>query len=305
MAKKLSIGSWAYAFGPYADNPIPFDTVVRRLGELDFDGVEVAGFKPHVHPEDYPMKSDREKIKNLIKVNNLGISGLAADFWATPGPATDAGQKDDFYFKLFKKNLQLCLDLGAPAIRVDTAADPEKGVEGVDRKTAWNRIVSVWKRCAQVAEKNGVRMVWEFEPGFMFNKPGEVVQMVEDVGHPNFKVMFNTSHTYTCAVMSARQPAPKETLKGGVVEFARMLKGKIGHLHLINSDGTLHGGETSVHYPFDGPNGKIDFNEAIPAIVEDAGYNGDWWTIDLCFWPDAWEVTEASKKFLEPYLERY
>ncbi len=305
MAKKLSIGSWAYTFGPYQDNPIPFDTVVRQLGELDFDGVEIAGFKPHIHPEDYPMKSDRDKVKGLIAVNNLGISGLAADFWGTPGPATDEGQEDDFYFNLFKKNLQLCLDLGAPTIRVDTAADPEAGVEGVDRKTAWNRLVSVWKRCAQVAEENGVRMVWEFEPGFMFNKPSEVVQLVEDVGHPNFKVMFDTSHAYTCAVMSARQLEPKETLKGGVVEFAQMLKGKIGHLHLINSDGTLHENETSIHYPFDGSDGKIDFDEAIPAIVEDAGYNGDWWTIDLCFWPDAWEVTEASKKFLEPYLERY
>ena len=35
MAKKLSIGSWAYAFGPYEDNPVPFDDVVKRLSELD------------------------------------------------------------------------------------------------------------------------------------------------------------------------------------------------------------------------------------------------------------------------------
>ena len=31
----------------------------------------------------------------MIKVNNLGVSGLAADFWGTPGPATDEGQEDD------------------------------------------------------------------------------------------------------------------------------------------------------------------------------------------------------------------
>lgn len=304
MAKKLSIGSWAYAFGPYTDNPIPFDTVVRRLSELNFDGVEVGGFRPHIHPDDYPMKSDREKVKNLIAVNGLGISGLAADFWGDPGPGTDEAQENDAYFNLFKKNLQLCLDLGSPGIRVDTNAAPD-GIEGVDRKTACDRIVALWQRCAQIAEDKGVKMVWEFEPGFMFNKPSEVVQMVEDVGHPNFKVMFDTSHAYTCAVMAARQPEPKETLKGGVVEFARMLKGKIGHLHLINSDGTLHDGETSIHYPFDGPDGKINFDEVIPAIVEDAGFNGDWWTIDLCFWPEAWDVTENAKKFLAKFLEKY
>jgi len=304
MAKKLSIGSWAYAFGPYEDNPIPFDKVVQRLGELNFDGVEIGGFRPHIHPDDYPNKSDREKVKNLIAENGLGVSGLAADFWGDPGPGTDEAQENDAYVNLFKKNLQLCVDLGSPAIRVDTNAAPD-GIEGVDRKTAWNRIVSIWKRCAQIAEDEGVKLVWEFEPGFMFNKPSEVVQMVEDVGHANFKVMFDTSHAYTCAVMAARQPEPKEILEGGVVEFARMLKGKIGHLHLINSDGTLHDGETSIHYPFDGPDGKINFDEAIPAIVEDAGYNGEWWTIDLCFWPEAWEVTENAKKFLAKYLEMY
>jgi len=297
MINKLSIGSWAYTFGPYEDNPVPFDTVVRRLGELGFDGIEIGAFKPHIFPDDYPMKSDRDKIKALIAVNGLEISGLAADFWGSPGPGTDEAQEDDAYFKLFKKNLQLCLDLGAPAIRVDTVSPPD-GIEGVSRDTAWKRIVALWKRCAQVAEDFGVKMVWEFEPGFMFNKPSEIVKMVEDVDHPNFKVMFDTSHAHMCGVVGARQPGEKETLDGGVLEFIDMLKGKIGHVHLIDSDGTLHDDETSTHRPFG--EGYVDFDKAIPAIV-DAGYTGDWWTIDLCFWPEAWEVTENAKKFLAKY----
>lgn len=301
MSKKLSIGSWAYTFGPYEDHPVPFDTVVRRLGELGFDGIEIGAFKPHIHPDDYPMKSDRDKIKALIAVNGLEISGVAADFWGDPGPGTDEAQEGDAYINLFKKNLQLCMDLGSPAIRVDTVSGPD-GVEGVNRQTAWNRIVALWKQCAQIAEDNGVRVVWEFEPGFMYNKPSEIVQMVTDVGHPNFKVMFDTSHAYMCGVVGARQPGTKEILKGGVVEFADMLKGQIGHLHLIDSDGTLHGDETSTHRPFG--EGHVDFAEVIPAIM-DAGYRGEWWTIDLCFWPEAWEVTENAQKFLQPYLDKY
>lgn len=299
MIEKLSIGSWAYTFGPYEDNPVPFETVVRRLGELGFDGVEIGAFKPHIHPDDYPMKSDRNKVKALIKVNGLEISGLAADFWDSPAPGTDEAQEDDTYFKLFKKNLQLCLDLGSPAIRVDTVSDPEAGIEGVDRDTAWNRIVKLWQRCAQLAEDYGVKMVWEFEPGFMFNKPSEIVQMVEDVNHPNFKVMFDTSHAYMCGVVGARQPGEKETLDGGIIEFIEMLEDKIGHVHLIDSDGTLHDDETSTHRPFG--EGYVNFDEVIPAIVEKGGYTGDWWAIDLCFWPEAWEVTENAKEFLAKY----
>ncbi len=302
MAKKLSIGSWAYCFGPYESNPIPFETVAKTLGEYGFDGVEIGAFRPHLHPDDYPMRTDRQIIKNLIKVNGLEVSGLAADFWGDPGPGTDEAQQNNKYFNLFKKNLQLCLDFGSPGIRVDTVNGPD-GIPGVDRKTAWDRIVNVWRECAQIAQNYGVKMVWEFEPGFMFNKPSEVAQLVEDVNHPNFKILFDTCHAYMCAVEGARQPGAKETLPGGVAEFARMLKGKIGHVHLIDSDGSLHGGETSTHRPFG--EGKIDFDEALSAIVHDAGFTGDWLTIDLCFWPEAWDVTRNAQEFLKPYLEKY
>jgi sugar phosphate isomerase/epimerase len=301
MAKKLSIGTWAYAFGPYSKNPIPFDTVVREVARLGYDGVEIAATRPHIFPEDYPMKADRERICALLKANQLEVSGMAADFWCAPGPGTDAAQENDSYVKLFKKNIQLCLDLGSPSIRVDTVNGPD-GPPGVDRKLAIKRIASLWHECSQIAEEFGVRVVWEFEPGFFLNKPSEVVQMYEAVNHPNFSVMLDTCHVYMCAVVGARQPKPVETLKGGALEFIGMLKGKIGHLHLIDSDGTLHDNETSTHAPFG--TGKVDFDQVIPAIIE-AGYVGKWWTVDLCFWPQAWEGTAQSKGVLAKNLTKY
>jgi len=304
MAKpKLSIGSWAYTFGPYTDNPIPFDAVCKKLGELKFDGVEVGAFKPHIHPDDYPMKKDRDAVKALMASNGLGISGIAADFWAsTAVPGSDEAEESDVYFKLFKRNLQLCLDLNAKMIRVDTVSPPDKGVPGVDPKVVWNRIAKLWNRCAQEADEVGVLVAWEFEPGFLYNKPSEVVGMVEAVNHPNFKVMFDSCHAHMCSVIAARQNPPIEKLKGGAVEFAQMLKGKIGHIHLIDSDETLHHNETSTHRPFG--EGVLNFDKIIPAIYE-AGFKGEWWTIDLCFWPGAWEVTESAMKFLEPYMKKY
>ncbi len=303
MAKKLSIGTWAYAFGPYQNNPVPFDTVVRTLGKLGFDGVEVGAFRPHIHPEDYPMACDRERVRNLIKANDLEVSGVAVDFWSAPPPGSDESLKGDLYLNLFKKNLQLTLDLGGPSIRVDTVAPPEEGPKGVDRKTAIKRIADLWRRCAAIGEEHGVRVVWEFEPGFFLNKPSEVAQLVTDVNHPNFSVLFDTCHAYMCAVSGARQPGAKETLRGGVAEFARLLKGKIGHLHVIDCDGSLNEHGTSTHNPFG--EGKIKFDEVLDAAVHDAGYRGDWFTIDLCFWPEAWQVTEKAQKFLAPYLEKY
>ena len=49
--RRTSIGSWAYNVGPYGANPIPFDTVLEKLGELKFDGVELGGFNGYPNPQ--------------------------------------------------------------------------------------------------------------------------------------------------------------------------------------------------------------------------------------------------------------
>jgi sugar phosphate isomerase/epimerase len=186
---------------------------------------------------------------------------------------------------------------------VDTVSSPFLVAEGkVDYQTAWRRVSTTWHACAQLAQAAGIKMVWEFEPGFLFNKPSEVVKMIEAVNHPNFTILFDTCHAHMCSVVAARQPGEKETLKGGAVEFAGLLKGKIGHIHLIDSDNTLHDNETSTHAPFG--KGVLDFDKLMPAILN-AGYTDEWWSVDLCFWPQAWEVTADAKKVLDGLRAKY
>ena len=299
MATKVAIGSWAYCFGPYQDNPVPLDETVSKLQALGFDGVELCGFPPHATPELYPTDSDRKKLKDMIDSAGLGIAGYAANFMDTP-PAT-ASPAD--YAAAVQKNLDMCVALGIPKLRVDTVSGPFFVDEGnMSYGAAWGNVSSAWRAAAQMAQDAGVLLVWEFEPGFLFNKPSEVVKMVDAVGHPNFKIMYDACHAHMCAVVAARQPGEKETLSGGAVEFAGMLKGQIGHIHLIDSDETLHGDETSTHRPFG--EGVLDFDKIMPAIL-DAGYTDEWWSIDLCFWPQAWEVTAAAKKFVDSLVAKY
>lgn len=235
----------------------------------------------------------------MIEDAGLGVCGYAANFSAVP-PAVEPFCNGP-YLERFKECVEMCVDLGSPSIRVDTVSGPPLP-EGVDYGTAWRRVVGQWQKGAQIAQDAGILLVWEFEPGFMFNKPSEIVKMHADVGHGNFKILLDTCHAQMVAVVGARQAPPKETLPGGILELLGMLKGKIGHVHLIDSDNTLHGDETSTHRPFG--EGYINFDEVIPAIV-DAGYTSEWWSIDLCFWPEAWEVTENARKFLTPLLAKY
>ncbi len=182
---------------------------------------------------------------------------------------------------------------------MDSIAAPGS-IEDRDYQGALGRLADVWRDAAGIAQQGGIRMVWEFEPGFAFNKPSEVIAMHQSIGHPNFWVMFDTSHAYMCAVVGARQHGVKETLPGGVSEFLDKLRGRIGAIHLIDSDGTLHGDETSTHRPFG--EGFIDFETIAPKLLDVPKI--EWWCIDMCFWAGSWELVEPSLKFVRNLLSK-
>jgi sugar phosphate isomerase/epimerase len=294
MGIKLSIGTWAYMFGKYADNPISMEEVAKGLGDLEFDGLALGGFKPHGHYELYPTKEDRKKLVDLFKSYGLEINAYAADMWSYPFAGGEAGMVEK-YEEAYDKSLEMCADCGIPIIRIDTVS-PTPYPDDFDYPRVWDKVVDMFRKDAEKAKKEGILVVWEFEPGFIFNKPSEIVKMVNDVGMDNFKLQVDTCHVQMCAVVGARQYGEKEVLKGGQIEFFEMVNGMIGDIHIIDSDNTLHDDETSTHAPFG--EGVINFEEVIPAIVK-AGYTSEWWTIDLCFWPNAWEITEDSKKYVD------
>ena len=157
-----------------------------------------------------------------------------------------------------------------------------------------------------MAANRGIKICWEFEPGFPFNKPSEIVELVgvvrDEMNNPNFGVLYDTCHAHMCAAVGANQLGEKETLPGGALELLQKLKGKITHVHLIDSDGSLNEHNTSTHNPFG--TGKLDFDKLAPALL-DSGVPNDWWCVDLCFWPNAWDVTADSKRYFDKLRTKY
>ncbi len=308
MGKRISIGTWAYATGPYADRPVPFPEVVQRLAELGFDGLELGSFGQHPNPDALADRGKRAEVRHLWESQEMNCSGLAADLRSEK---LITAPKRDSYIAAFTKNVQFCNDLGIDVIRVDTIQPP--GILGqipgeqpaevvVDYDDALGRVVRGWKQCAKIAADHGVRMVWEFEPAFAFNKPSDVFRILDGVNEDNFYTLLDTCHANMVAVHGARQVGQRETLPGGIVELAQRLEGKVGRLHLIDSDGTLHNNQSSTHSPFG--QGELDFDQIMPALQK-TGCPDNWWTIDLCHCPDAWKVTEECKQFVDELAEKY
>lgn len=302
MGKKLSIGSWAYIFNQ--EQPTnDFHQLIHKLSDLGYEGVELGGFNPHPGPDTCETKAKRQALKKDVADHGLQFSGLAADLWSQKLlTVEDSGP----FIAAFAKNVFFAEDLGIDTIRVDTVEPitvlKEKKVEP---KVAFDRAVKAFDLCSKLAADRGIKICWEFEPGFPINKPSEILALVDAVrgrGNPNFGVLYDTCHAYMCAVIGANQIGEKETLPGGEIELLHKLKGKITHIHLIDSDGTLNEHNTSTHNPFG--TGKLNFDKLIPELMK-AGVPNDWWCVDLCFWPNAWEVTADSKRFLDKLRQKY
>ena len=300
MTAKISVGTSAFTMGVYAENPIPFEKVVARLGELGYDGLELPANQGYGSLEDWPDTSSRRKLMQLVRGAGLEISSYGADLSPSPfysnDPEVQAGARD-----IFEQSIQLCLDCEIGVIRVDTLAEPPHPA-GVSYNDAWQRAVQTFHDYAEHAQQNDIVVAWEFEPGFMFNKPSEITGLVKEVDHPNFTVMFDFCHANMCAAVGARQRPPRETLPGGAVELGQQLTGHIGFVHLIDSDNTLHDGVTSTHAPFG--KGVLDIHQLVQTML-DSGYDNPWWTIDLCFWPGAWEELEPSLIYVRHLLKDF
>ena len=77
--KKVSLGSWAFAFGPYASDPVPFDKTARRLAEAGYDAIEVCGIQEHITLDACPTKESRAEVKKLLDDLGLERSGYSCD----------------------------------------------------------------------------------------------------------------------------------------------------------------------------------------------------------------------------------
>lgn len=282
---KMSIGSWAFSFGPFESDPWDFPRVLRYAADAGFDGIEINGFKPHPDPDFYNTDDKCKRLMAEIKDYGLGVSGYAPSFAETPPSEVE----EKVYLDSAAKSVSFCERCDIRALRVDSASPPDE-LAVAEYEARFSRLAKTWNKAAEICEKSGIALVWEFEPGFWLNKPSEVLRLYEAVGHANFKVLFDTSHAYMGAVVGARQTGVPELLKGGVPEYAEMLGDAIGHLHLIDSDGSLHDNETSTHAPFG--TGYVDFAASLKPIVPIiSGFS--WWTADFCFWPG---TEEAARK---------
>lgn len=296
---RIAMGIWTFIFPPYEDQPEQEDAVLDRAAKLGFDGVEVAWYEPHTTVEDLATPEQQAAYRAKFEQRGLGLAGLVANFDGCESIVTGDNAE---YLATLERQLDLCAAVGIDMLRLDIPDEPSV-MEGVDYDTAYGRVVETWRTAARLGGDRGVRVGWEFEPGTPFNRASEVVRIANDVTDPAFGIIYDTTQGHN-VVRGANQIGEPEVFEGGQLELLRQLSGKIIHIHLIDSDGSLYDGRFSRHIPFG--QGAVDWDAVMPALIDATSDRADdWWTIDVCWWEDAWPVFEDGLAYVRGLAERH
>ena len=199
---KIGIGTWGYTM----QNAPRFETLALELAAQGYDGIELDGGVDYFHPSKYASAGARRELVEHVTALGLAISGYNPAFYEFDITSLDRAERKA-YLAAVATAITFCSDCHISTMRIDTGQSPRHAAD-LTQSERVDRVVDVWREAAKIAGTEGVRLAWEFEPGFMCNKPSEIVSIVEAIDEPAFGVLFDICHAHMVAKVGARQEPP-------------------------------------------------------------------------------------------------
>jgi sugar phosphate isomerase/epimerase len=253
------------AFSTNAYLKFSFAEAVTRLARIGYAGVEVMADVPHAWPA-YLLPEQKQALRDALARNNLAISNVNAFMMhAVDDPRQRYWhpswiEPDPHYRRIriehTRRALTLAREIGAPCITTEPGGPVEPGASW---QQALRLFVEGLKPVAEHAEKEGVRLLVEPEPGLLIETADQFLELMQHIDSPAVGMNFDIGHAY-CVGDDPATTIPR-------------VKDHIRHFHLEDI------AATRVHHHLVPGDGAIDFAATLRAI-RDVGYRG-WITIEL------------------------
>jgi sugar phosphate isomerase/epimerase len=253
------------AFSTNAYLNFSFDEAVTRLGRIGYEGVEIMADVPHAWPA-YLLPEQKQALRDSLTRNNLAISNINSFMmhaindprqrywypsWIEPDPHYRQIRIDHT-----RRSLTLARELGAKCITTEPGGPVPAG-------ESWSAklklFVEMIKPIAEHAEKEGVLLLVEPEPGLLIETVDQFLEFMGHIDSPAVGMNFDIGHAF-CVKDDPAMAIPR------VRQYIR-------HVHLEDI------AATRVHQHLIPGEGVIDFEAAIGALKV-IGYTG-WVTIEL------------------------
>jgi sugar phosphate isomerase/epimerase len=253
------------AFSTNAYLNYSFSDAVRRIAGIGYRGVEVMADVPHAWPA-FLLPEQKRAIRESLAANNLAISNVNAFMmnavndrrqrywhpsWIEPDPHYRSIRVDHT-----KRALMLARELGATCITTEPGGPVGAGESWA---AALKLFVEELKPVAEHAEREGVLLLVEPEPGLLIENSEQFEEFMQHIDSPAIGLNFDVGHMYCVG------EDPPTSLR----RLARYVR----HVHLEDI------AATRVHQHLVPGNGAIDFGETFRGLT-DIGYTG-WITVEL------------------------
>ena len=265
------------AFSSNAYLRFSFNDAAKKIGKLGYQGIEIMADVPHAWPA-FILEEQKQGIRDSLKSNNLEISNINSFMMHA---VNDPRQRywypswiepDKHYRQIRIDHTMRCLtmakELGAPCITTEPGGPVEAGA-------SWNAglklFVEMLKPVIEHAEKEGVLLLIEPEPGLLIETADQFLEFMGHIKSPMVGCNFDIGHSY-CVGDDPASTIPR---------LAKYIK----HFHLEDI------ASTRVHHHLIPGDGAIDFKAAIEAIRA-IGYK-EWVTIEL--YPYVEDPDQAAK----------
>jgi sugar phosphate isomerase/epimerase len=273
------------AFSTNAYMKFSFTEAARRLAVIGYEGVEIMADVPHAWPAGL-LDEQKLAIRKALDVNRLAISNINAFMM---NAISDSRQRywhpswiePDRHYRQIRvestlRSLTLARELGFACITTEPGGPVAPGESW---SAALRLFVEMLKPVIAHAEKEGVQLLIEPEPGLLIEKADQFLELMQHMDSPAVGLNFDIGHSY-CVGDDPAATVPR-------------LAPYIRHFHLEDM------AATRVHHHLIPGEGAIDFAATLRAIRA-IGYQG-WITIELYPYvddPDAAAVT-ARRRVME------
>src|SRR5690242_14577013 len=253
------------AFSTNAYLKFSFVEACRRVAALGYAGVEIMADVPHAWPA-WMLDEQKQALRDALAQNRLAISNVNGFMmhavndprqrywhpsWIEPDPHYRQIRIDHT-----RRCLTLARELGAPSVTTEPGGPVEPGASW---SAALRLFVEHLRPVVEHAEKEGVLLLIEPEPGLLIETADQFLELMKHVDSPAVGLNFDIGHFY-CVGDDPAATIPR------VAPYIR-------HFHLEDI------AATRVHHHLVPGDGAIDFAAALRAIL-DIGYTG-WVTIEL------------------------
>jgi len=250
------------------------DDVFKYAAELSYDGVEIAHFTICDSVAEVP-KSERERLRQSAMEAGIEIVGI---HWllVSPKGLHISHPDEEIRFKTrdyLHELIDFCGDLGGN-VMVFGSPQNRNVIKPLTYEKAWDLAKETFQGCLEHAKERGVIICIEPLASYMtdyITLPEEGVRLVEEINHPNFRLILDT-YSMSCE---------KVNMGEAIEKYSKSL----AHVH-VNDDNRSWPGS-----------GGIDYTPVAKALKK-IGYDGYVSVEVFDFKPDPRTIAQESMRSL-------